>query len=148
MNTIQITNNEGQVINYTETEVKLFIEKAAKTDETMELATRYSEKLNLWYNKVSDIRNEVYEFFSEGVWDGTESVVERDDVNRLLDKIGSRKLSSKFTGTFVVSARFEIEAEDEEDAVNIIRDNVTLSVDGDIDYEDEEVEVTDIEVYE
>lgn len=148
MNTIQITNDEGQVINYTETEVKLFIEKAAKADESRELAQKYSEKLNLWYTKVTDIRKEVYEFFSESVWDGTETAVERDDVNRLLEKIGSNKLSTRFTGTFVVSARFEIDAEDEEDAVNIISDSISLSVHGDFDYEDEEVEVTHIEVYE
>jgi hypothetical protein len=146
MNTIQITNATGQVINYTETEVQTFMRKAEVTDELQKLADNYQTTASQYRKTITEIRNAIHDFFQEGTWDGTETVCERDDVNRLLESIGANKLIVKYVGTFTVTARFEIEAEDEQEAENLVRDGVSMSAD--FDYMDEEVDVVDIEVYE
>ena len=71
MNTIQITNDEGQVINYTETEIKTIIKNGVLVaEDTVRLST-----------DIRKIRNEVRDFFSEREWENRETTVNLDEVN-------------------------------------------------------------------
>lgn len=134
MNTIQITNDEGQVINYTETEIKTIL----KNGETFAKDT-----VNL-SQELRKIRNQVRDFFSEGEWDSGEQTVNKGDVNYLLECIGANKLTTIYRGAATINFVFEVEAEDEDEARNIIEENASTN-----EYffttSDEEVVVTDID---
>lgn len=129
MNTIQITTVDGAV-NYTESEVTRYIEKAGQVDKL--------------YEEIRKIRYEVRDFFSEGEWSDGETTVNKGDTNALLERIGCNKLTTKYRGTFTVTGVFNIEVEDEDEIESIITDN--LSVDCyDADITVDEIEVHDIE---
>lgn len=134
MNTIQITNAEGQVINYTETEITTIIKNGVD-----------SAKRSVEYSKEIDkIRREVRDFFSEGGWDSSEQTVNKGDVNFLLERIGAAKLTTKYTGTFTITGTFNVEVEDEDEVQGVIEDNTDISnwsADMDID----QIEVHDVE---
>lgn len=134
MNTIQITNAEGQVINYTEAEITTIIKNGVD-----------SAKRSVEYSKEIDkIRNEVRDFFSEGGWDSGEQTVNKGDVNFLLERIGASKLTSKYTGTFTITGTFSVEVEDEDEIQSVIEDNTDISnwsADMDVD----QIEVHDVE---
>jgi hypothetical protein len=129
MNTIQVTTN-GAVINYTETEIIRFIEKAGDVDNA--------------YEKLRTIRYNVRDFFSEGEWNNGEQTVQKSDVNELLERIGTNKLTTKYNANYTITGAFSIEVEDEDDVESTFVDNVSVDFyDGDIDVE--LIEVTDIE---
>ncbi len=129
MNTIQITTVDGAV-NYTESEVTRYIEKAGQVDKL--------------YEDVRKIRHEVRDFFSEGEWSDGETTVNKGDVNALLERIGANKLTTKYRATYTITGSFSIEVEDEDDVESIFTDNVNVDFyDGDIDVD--QIEVLDIE---
>jgi hypothetical protein len=129
MNTIQITTVDGAV-NYTESEVTRYIERAGQVDKL--------------YEDIRKIRHEVRDFFSEGEWSDGETTVNKGDTNALLERIGANKLTTKYRGTFMVNGTFEIEVEDEDDIESIITDNLNVECyDADIDVDS--IEVHDVE---
>jgi hypothetical protein len=136
MNTIQVTTTDGTV-NYTESEVLRFIERAREVDAVQE---SYVAE----HKKIVDIKNSVRDFFSEGEWDNGETVVNKGDVNELLDSIGANRLTSKYRATYTITGTFSVDAEDADDAEAMFTDNVTVDFyDGDIDVD--QVEVVDME---
>lgn len=136
MNTIQITTADG-VVNYTEAEIVRFIDKAKGIDELNDLLNKQS-------NTIRSIKENVRDFFSEVEWEDGEQTVSKSDVNELLERIGSHKLTSKYRGTFTITGTFGIEAEDENEAESMFSDNVDVSFyDGDITVD--QVEVNDVE---
>ena len=117
MNTIQVTNSMGQVVNYTENEINTIIKNGATfAADTVRLS-----------EDIRKIRNEVRDFFSEEGWDGGEQTVNKGDVNYLLERIGAQKLTTEYSGTATISFTFSVEAEDEEEARSIIEDNTSVS---------------------
>lgn len=134
MNTIQITNDEGQVINYTEEEVR----------NAFRLRDQYKSLADTASDEVRKIRNEVRDFFGEGEWDSGEQTINKGDVNFLLERIGSRKLTTVYRGSATVDFVFEVEAEDEDDARNIVEENTDISSYA-FDVSHESVEVTEID---
>jgi hypothetical protein len=129
MNTIQITTVDGAV-NYTESEVIRYIEKAGQVDKL--------------YEDIRKIRHEVRDFFSEGEWSDGETTVNKGDTNALLERIGANKLTTKYRATYTITGSFSIEVEDEDDVESIFTDNVNVDFyDGDIDVD--QIEVLDIE---
>jgi len=139
MNTIQVTTADGTV-NYTESEVLRFIEKAKGTDELNETITKQIHIMR-------DIRREVRDFFSEGEWNDGETTVNKGDVNELLDKIGCNRLTTKYRASYTITGSFSIDVEDEDDVETIFTDNVSVDFyDGDIDVD--QIDVTDIEANE
>jgi GH25 family lysozyme M1 (1,4-beta-N-acetylmuramidase) len=142
MNTIQVTkiqpeSNDKITVNYTETEVLRFIEKAKSTDEL-------NESIIKQIHVIRDNRNAVRDFFSEGQWDDGEFSASKEDVNELLQSIGANRLTSKYRGTYTVTGTFSVDAEDANDAEALFTDNVDISFyDGDIDVD--QVEVLDVE---
>jgi hypothetical protein len=133
MNTIQITTANGTV-NYTESEVLRFIEKAKDTD-----GVRQFSEDNL--NKMRNNRNQVRDFFSEGQWDDGEFTASKEDINELLESIGANKLTSTYSATYTITGTFSVESESAEDAEALFTDNVT------VDFYDGDIEVDQIEVH-
>jgi hypothetical protein len=133
MNTIQINTAEGTV-NYTESEIIRFIERAKETDAVQQRADKH-------WQEVRDIRYKVRDFFSEGEWSDGETTCNKGDVNLLLDSIGADKLTSTYTGTFTVNGTFSVEAEDEETATGLLTDGINVEFyDGDIDVDSIDVD--------
>jgi hypothetical protein len=129
MNTIQVTTVDGAV-NYTESEVVRYIEKAGQVDKL--------------YQDLSNIRHKVRDFFSEGEWDDGEFKGNKEDVNELLESIGTHKLTTKYRATYTITGTFSVDAEDENDAESIFTDNVSVDFyDGDIDVD--QIDVHDVE---
>ena len=136
MNTIQITTADGMV-NYTEAEIVRFIDKAKGIDELNNLLNKQS-------NTIREIKNNVRDFFSEVEWENSEQTVTKSDVNELLERIGSHKLTSRYGGSFTITGTFQIEAEDEDDAESKFSEGVDVNFyDGDITVD--QVEVNDID---
>ena len=136
MNTIQITTADGTV-NYTESEVLRFIEKAKSIDELNESITKQ-------IHVIRDNRNKVRDFFSEGEWQDGETTINKGDVNELLESIGANKLTTRYNASYTITGTFTVECEDEDDVESLFADNVNVEFyDGDIDVD--QVEVNDIE---
>ena len=136
MNTIQITTVDG-VINYTESEVVRFIERAKEIDAVQQVS-------DLCRKEKNNSRNAVRDFFSEGQWDDGEFTASKEDVNQLLESIGANRLTTKYRGTYTVTGTFSVDAEDADDAQTIFTDNVTVDFyDGDIDVDN--IDVVDME---
>jgi hypothetical protein len=133
MNTIQITTADGAV-NYTESEVVRFIEKAKVADDT----------ISQQHKTIIDIKNSVRDFFSEGQWDDGEFTASKEDVNELLTTIGTNKLTTKYRATYTITGTFSVDAEDADEAETMFTDNVTVDFyDGDIDVDN--IDVLDME---
>ena len=111
MNTITIMSTvEGTPnVTYTEGEVLRYIEKAKGIDELNDL-------LNKQYQTIRSIKENVRDFFSEVEWEDGEQTVTKSDVNELLERIGSHKLTSRYGGTFTITGTFQVEAEDADEA--------------------------------
>jgi hypothetical protein len=136
MNTIQINTEEGTV-NYTESEIIRFIERAKETDAVQQRADKYLQDIR-------DIRYKVRDFFSEGEWNDGETTCNKGDVNLLLDSIGADKLTSTYTGTFIINGTFSVEAEDAESATSVLEDDINVEFyGGDIDVDS--IEIHDME---
>jgi len=137
MNTIQITTVDGPV-NYTEAEVVRYIEKAKGIDDLNTL-------LNQQYNTIRSIKDNVRDFFSEVEWENGEQTVTKSDVNELLERIGSNKLTTRYNATYTITGTFSVEVEDEDEVESDFTDNVNVDYyNGDIEVD--HIEVNDIEV--
>jgi hypothetical protein len=136
MNTIQINTAEGTV-NYTEAEVIRFIDKAKEADAVHQLTSMQA-------TNIREIRNEVRDFFSEGEWSDGETTCNKGDVNALLERIGANKLTSRYTGTFIINGTFSLEAEDESEAVSLLEGDINVEFyGGDIDVDS--IDIHDME---
>ena len=139
MNTITIMSSvEGTPnVTYTEGEVLRYIDKAKGIDELNDL-------LNKPVQTIRDLKCKVRDFFSEGEWNDGETVVNKGDVNTLLESIGCNKLTSRYNANFTITGTFSVDVEDEDDVESIFTDNVSVDFyDGDIDVD--QIEVNDIE---
>ena len=130
MNTISITNPEtNDTITYTEAEVLRFIQTNT--------ALRKFERDTIY--KVRD-------FFSEGEWEDNATTFTRDEVNTLLRSIGAEPIRAMWTATINITATVTgYEAEDENDAINCIENDVELNI-GSGDISLDTIEVSDVEV--
>jgi hypothetical protein len=122
MNTIQITIESGAVINYTEAEILRFINKAEEVNAVQQIADETRAR-------VSSIRNTVRDFFSEREWENRETTVTLDEVNELLDSIGSHAIQTTYSGSITISVSFsDLDADDEDDAISKIQDEITVDL--------------------
>ena len=130
------TNDDGSTIKYTEEMIKaVVLEASYNKDVASTLRTKN-------YN----IRQQVYDFFNERYDSGEDEITcTVDDVNELLESIGADKLKRMWT----VCGRVEftitdVEADSEEDARDIVENNLSLEYDGN-SVDDYNIEVNDIE---
>ena len=136
MNTIQINTEEG-TINYTEAEIIRFIERTKDIDAVQQRADKHLQDLR-------NVRNEVYNFFREGEWQDGETTCNKGDVNAMLERIGANKLTTTYTGTFIINGTFSVEAEDADSATDLLTDNINVEFyDGDIDVDS--IDIHDME---
>jgi hypothetical protein len=106
----------------------------------------YQGKYHDYVSKVNRNREAVYQFFKDRYAAGDEDItVTVDDVNDLLESIGSEKLKALFTvsGTinFTVS---DVEAESEDDAREIVEQGFVLHYESDGSLDDWDVEVIEL----
>lgn len=138
MNTIQITNDEGKIINYTEAEIKTIIENGKLF--AIQNANISDERKNF--------KRLVRDFFSELGWesgyDGGEATIHKDHVNALLKDLNIDGLTTTFRGAATINFTFEVEAVDEDEARAIIEENAAVNEYG-FDASDEEVVVDEID---
>jgi hypothetical protein len=130
MNTIQITTEDGIVINYTEGEVLRYIKRVEELDACKQTSI--------------DNRHKVRDFFSEREWSDGETTISKSDVNELLESIGANKLTSTYTGTFIINGTFSVEAEDAESATSLLEEDINVEFyGGDIDVDS--IDIHDME---
>jgi len=124
MNTIEITT-DNSVINYTELDVKRFIERAGQ---------------------LSDVKYKVRDFFGELEWSDGEATITRSDVNELLKSIQCDLIRAEYKATVTITAYVTgYTAEDEDDAENCIADDINVSIGSDGSIDVDSIEVSDVE---
>jgi len=129
MNTITITNEINEVVTYNEVEITSFIKR---------LASYRKESIDTLY-KVRD-------FFSEREWSDSETTITRDEVNEMLRSINAEPIRGKWSATVTITARVtQYEAEDENDALNCIEEDISIDIGSGADIEIESTDVSNIE---
>lgn len=121
MNTIQVKLDTGATINYTETEIVRAFEQVES------YKTQYGNEVTT----SSRIRNQVRDFFSEREWSDREATVTLDEVNELLNSIGSHAIQSTYSGNITVSISFcDLNADDSDSAIAMIEDEIQVELYG------------------
>ena len=124
MNTIEITT-DNSVINYTESDVKRFIERAGQ---------------------LSNVRYKVRDFFSELEWSGGEATITRSEVNELLQSIQCDLIRAEYKATVTITAYITgYPAENEDEATDCIGDDIDVSIGSSADIQVDSIEVSDVE---
>jgi hypothetical protein len=129
------TDKDGNTVKYTDEMIKNAIQDL---DYQREKASKY------WTEKVQ-LKDKVYEFFNYRYNTGdTEITCTVEDVNELLESIGSDKLKSLFSVSgrinFVIT---DIEADSEEDARDIVESELNLEFNGDGNLDEWDVDISD-----
>jgi hypothetical protein len=129
--------------NFTEESLKELIKSEATLKLRLESVKLEAQEA---YRKVISTRSKVYDFFSEAFDDGSdEATVNRDDVNELLEAIGSDVLTATWSATVEITVTVTgIKATSPEEVEDIITDNIEVSG-YDLELHDPDVRVQDIE---
>ena len=121
MNTIQVKLDTGATINYTEAEI------IRAFDQVESYKTQYGNEITI----SAKIRNQVRDFFSEREWSDREATVTLDEVNELLNNIGSHAIQSTYSGSITISVSFcDLDADDADSAVAMIEDEIQVELYG------------------
>jgi len=134
---------DGTTYNFTEESLKELIKSETSAKLRLESVQLEAQET---YRKIASIRSKVYDFFSEAFDDGTdEATVERDNVNELLESIGSDILTTTWSATVEITVTVTgIKATSPEEVEDIITDNIEVSG-YDLELHDPDVRVQDIE---
>jgi hypothetical protein len=134
---------DGTTYNFTEESLKELINSETNLKSRLEQTQRQEQEA---YKKLVYLRNKVYDFFSEAFDDGSdEATVSRDDVNELLESIGSDVLTTTWSATVEITVTVTgIKATSPEEVEDIITDNIEVSG-YDLELHDPDVRVQDIE---
>lgn len=116
------TDKDGNQVKYTDEMIKNVIQDL---DYHREKSSKY------WTQRV-EVINKVYEFFKDRYDSGDEEITcSVDDVNELLESIGSDKLKSLYTVTGRIDFTIvDVEADSEEDAREIVEGWLTVEYNG------------------
>ena len=135
---------EGATYNHTSESLAALIKQSIDDKAALNKITeRYNEK----YQLIQRIRGDVYELFSSNYSSGDEEItLSVEDVNELLRTIGADELKRMWSATVNISVTVNgIEASNEEEAREIVENNIEVSYseDGDLFVDDLDVrEVT------
>ena len=129
------TDKDGNTIKYTDEMIK----------NTIQDLNYQREKANKYWVEKVQLKDKVYEFFNYRYNTGdTEITCTVEDVNELLESIGSDKLKSLFSVSgrinFVIT---DIEADSEEDARDIVESELNLEFNGDGNLDEWDVDISD-----
>lgn len=130
------TNEDGSTTKYTDDMIKNAI-----------IDCNYHKKQsNTYFVKYSGNRDKVYEFFKDR-YDSSDDTITAtvDDVNELLESIGSEKLKVLFTITGTINFTItDLEAESEDEAREIVEGNLSVDLDfGNGSLDDWDVDIND-----
>lgn len=137
------TDSDGNTTKFTEDMVKAALDEREQLRNQLKAANELGIAR---YQKTSDIRGNVYEFFSERYDTSSNDITcTVDDVNELLEYIGADKLKRLFT----VSGRIEftvtdIEADSEDEARDMVESNLTVEYDGNM-VDDYNIDIHDVD---
>ena len=137
-----ITNEDGSTTKFTE---DMAITAIKERDQLRKDLTTTEEWNRRHTDRIATIRGAVYDFFAERYEAGEREITcTVDDVNELLSNIGANKLKRLFTITGHVNFSItDIEAEDEDDAVSIVENELQLEFGGDGNLDDWDLNVED-----
>ena len=129
------TNEGGDTVKYTEEMIKKTIEDL---NYQRDKASKY------WLEKVQ-LKDKVFDFFNHRYNTGDEEITcSVEDVNELLESIGSEKLKSLFSVSgrisFVIT---DIEADSEEDARDIVESELNVEFNGDGNLDEWDIDISD-----
>lgn len=126
------TDKDGNQVKYTEEMIKNLI---------VDLDYQREKSLKNYYEKIN-IKDKVYEFFKDRYDTGDEEITcSVEDVNELLESIGSDKLKSLFTVTGRIDFTVvDVEADSEEDAREAVEGWLTLEYNGEGSADDWSIE--------
>lgn len=129
------TNEGGDTVKYTDEMIK----------STIEDLNYQRDKANKYWLEKVQLKDKVFDFFNHRYNTGDEEITcSVDDVNELLESIGSEKLKSLFTVSgrisFVVT---DIEADSEEDARDIVESELNVEFNGDGNLDEWDVDISD-----
>jgi hypothetical protein len=129
--------------NFTEESLKELIKSETTTKLRLESVQLEAQEA---YRKIASTRAKVYDFFSEAFDDVTDEVtVTREDVNELLESIGSDVLTTTWSATVEITVTISgIKATSPEEVEDIITDNIEVSG-YDLELHDPDIRVNDIE---
>jgi hypothetical protein len=129
--------------NFTEESLKELIKSEATLKLRLESVQLEAQEA---YRKVISTSIKVYDFFSEAFDDGSdEATVNRDDVNELLEAIGSDVLTTTWSATVEITVTvIGIKATSPEEVEDFITDNIEVSG-YDLELHDPDVSVHGIE---
>ena len=131
---------EGATYNHTSESLAALIKQSIDDKAALNKITeRYNEK----YQLIQRIRGDVYELFSSNYSSGDEEItLSVEDVNELLRTIGADELKRMWSATVNISVTVNgIEASNEEEAREIVENNIEVSYseDGDLFVDDLDV---------
>lgn len=134
---------DGTTYNFTEESLKELIK--SETYNKNKVESIQTEAQESW-RKLAAIRSKVYDFFTEAFEDGgDDATVSRDDVNELLESIGSDALVTTWSATVEITVTVtNIQASSPEEVEDIINDNIEVSG-YNLDVNDQDVKVYGIE---
>jgi hypothetical protein len=134
---------DGTTYNFTEESLKELIKSETALKLRLESVKLEAQEA---YRKIVSNRSTVYDFFSEAFDDGSdEATVSRDDVNELLESIGSDVLTATWSATVEITVTVTgIKATSPEEVEDIITDNIEVSG-YDLELHDPDVSVHGIE---
>lgn len=136
------TDKDGNSTKFTDDMVR------AAIDERNELRTRLDEKEDEYRKRLNQIigfRSNVYDFFHARYDSGEQEITcTVKDVNELLELIGCDKLKVLFTVNGTISFSIvDVEAESEEDAIEVVENWLSVSFDGEGSLDEWNVDVSD-----
>ena len=107
--------------------MEAIVEELVRQDELQE---SWKENVNVATRSVYDLRTTVHTFF-EDKFDGgeTEITISKEEANELLTSCGCDELESEFTVTLTVEITLSVTATDEDTAIDMAKDS--LSIDND-----------------
>ena len=134
---------DGTTYNFTEESLKELIKTDIACKRKLDAVSTEAQES---YRKLASIRSKVYDFFTEAFEDGgDETTVTREDVNELLESIGSDTLVTTWSATVEITVTVTgIKASSPEEAEDIINDNIEVSG-YDLEIHDQEVNVYGVE---
>ena len=136
---------DGTTYNFTEESLKELIKTDIATKRRLDAISTEAQEA---YRKLIKIRNEVHAYFTEafdGSVDEDETTVTRDEVNALLESIGSDMLTTSWSATVEITVNITgIKATSKEEVEDIINDNIEVSG-YDLDIDGQDINISEIE---
>jgi hypothetical protein len=138
------TDKDGTTVKFTE---EMAIAAITERDALRVSLNDCQDRSTRYYGKLVTAREHVFEFFNSRYDSNSEQIeCDVDDVNELLENIGTEKLKKLWTVTGTVNFTVtNIPASNEEEANDYVMEELSVELDGDAHLDEWTVEVSDTE---